>query len=485
MLQDIHCRTRRSHGFFSRRFFGNCCSPPYLDELNLDDTTAHQMINLNSDFFLREPHNTDRLSAWADQDDHVFRGHRSRLLATAPHLATLIALRNPFISDQSRLLAEVAVDRGDDPVDVLVSDTAMSREEIDHIASKVSEYADTHWMEVLGVLGRQTRLKREVIERIAAINPEHIGTNWRDHPDELHSLLDTCPTLVLPDTLEGWDVLYRYWNSHGPLAKDRYRLPKLWYLVQFQSLYGQRYPGISFEDMDAMFGGECDLNRVWGYCEFVSKLLDNDGKPNDAENPSVPYLTQFEPAELVKQAELCHTEMVRLANQVLRSQDGTFDDWPRLIQGVFKHNFRTAVSLVTPAELMREGAMLSELVADFPSDFVSGLWHTVAILSPEGAHLSTAEFLTYADTEGTRVVFAHHFDVDGNEPSPECVGCVGELEWQLRKPDQDARLTELTRRFEEPDQTMRTLLAQFKLKSVALGAEALSAVLANCSVAPE
>jgi hypothetical protein len=34
----------------------------------------------------------------------------------------------------------------------------------------------------------------------------------------------------------------------------------------------------------------------------------------------------------------------QLANQALRSQDGTFDDWPRLIQGVFKHNFRTAVA---------------------------------------------------------------------------------------------------------------------------------------------
>jgi hypothetical protein len=355
----------------------------------------------------------------------------------------------------------------------------MSREEIDQIATTISGYADSHWMEVLGVLGRHTKMKREVIERIAAINPEHIGADWRDHPDQLHSLLDDCPTLVLPDTVEGWDVLYHYWNYRGPLAKDVYRLPKLWYLIQFQSLYRQRYPSISFEDMDAMFGGECDLNRVWGYCEFVSKLLDSDGKPNRAESPCIPFLSQFEPAELVKQAELCHTEMVHLANQALRSQDGTFGDWPRLIQGAFEHHSRTAVSLVTPAELMREGAMLSELFYDFHEYFVSGNMHIVAIKSPEGVHLSTAEFLTYTEAGSTTVAFVLHFDIDGNYPSSECVACVSALEAHLEHSTQNTRLNELERRFAEPDQAMRTMLAQFKLKSAALGADALSAVLSN------
>jgi hypothetical protein len=97
---------------------------------------------------------TDRLAAWADQDDHVFKRHRNRLIAAAPKIATLIATPNPFFSDNTRLLAEVAVDRGNDPVDVLVSETTISRGEIDQIAATVSGYADTHWMEVLGVLGR-------------------------------------------------------------------------------------------------------------------------------------------------------------------------------------------------------------------------------------------------------------------------------------------------------------------------------------------
>jgi hypothetical protein len=378
-------------------------------------------------------------------------------------------------------VAEVAVDRGDDPVGTLVSDTGMSREEIDQIAATVSGYADSHWMEVLGVLGRHTKMKREVIERIAAINPEHVGANWRDHPDELHALLNLCPTLVLPGTVEGWDVLFRYWNSRGPLAKDTYRLPKLWYLIQFQQLYRQRYPGISFEEMDAMFGGECDLSRVWGYCDFASKLLDTEGTPNDAERSCIPFLSQFDPTELVKQADLCHTEMVRIANQALRLQDGTFDNWPRLIQGVFTSHFRNAVSLVTPAELMREGAMLSEFLADFPNDFVLGRTHIVAILSPEGEHLSTAEILAYARADDTHDFFVVHFDVDGNLPSPECTGCVGWLTHQFYEPAHDARLTELERRFAEPDQAMRIMLAQFKLKSTMLGAEVLSNVLSKFS----
>jgi hypothetical protein len=428
---------------------------------------------------------TDRLAAWADQDDHIFRGYRNRLLAAAPTIATLIATPNPFVSDQSRLVAQVAVDRGDDPVDVLVSETAMSREEIDQIAATVSGYADTHWMEVLGVLGRQTRMKRDVIERIAAINPEHIGANWRENPEELHSLLSHCPTLVLPDTAEEWDVLYRYWNTRGPLAKDRHRPPKLGHLIDFQYLYRKRYPGISFEELDAMFGGTCDLSRVWGYSEFVSRLLDSDGKPDDAENPCIPFLSQFEPAELVKQAELCHTEIARIANQALRLQDGIFDDWPRLIRGVFKHNFRTAVSLVTPAELMCEGAMLSGLLPAFPNDIVSGYWHTVGILSSEGEHLSTAEFILGTEAEEASVFCIQHVAIDGNEPSPECERCVEHLEWYLHDPDQHDRLTRLLERFAEPDQAMRTMIAQFKLKSVAVGAEALSAVLSNCSGAPE
>ena len=49
--------------------------------------------------------NAARLSAWADQDDHVFKRHRSRLIAAAPKIATLIATPNPFVSDQSRLVA--------------------------------------------------------------------------------------------------------------------------------------------------------------------------------------------------------------------------------------------------------------------------------------------------------------------------------------------------------------------------------------------
>ena len=442
---------------------------------------AHQMTCPMPDSDLSEPINKDRLVAWANHEDHFFRGHRSRLVECAPKIATLIAIPNPFISDQSRLLAEVAVDRGDDPVDVLVANTAMSREEIDQIAAKVSEYADIHWMEVLGVLRRQTKIKREVIERIAAINPEHIGAIWQERPNELHSLLSHCPTLVLPDTAEEWDVLHRYWNSRGPLAKDEYRLPKLWYLIKFQSLYRQRYPRISFSELDAMLASNCDLSRVWGYCEFVSKLLEG----NDAGNPCIPFLSQFEPAELVKQAELCRTEMVRIANQALRTQDSTFDDWPRLIQGVFKSHWRTAVSLVTPAELMREGAMFSEFLSDFPNEFILGRTHIVAILSPEGEHLSTAEIITPTRGDDTHDFFVAHFDVDGNEPSPECTGCVGWLTYQFYEPAHDARLTELERRFAEPDQAMRTMIAQFKLKSAALGSEALSAVLSNCPSSPE
>lgn len=423
----------------------------------------------------------DRLSAWADQDDHVFRRHRAQLVATAPTIAMLIATRNPFVSDQSRLLAEVDVDRGNDPVDVLVSETAMSREEINQIAAKVSEYADSHWMEVLGMLGRKTNMKREVIERIAAINPEHLSADWRDAPDELYSLLSLCPTLVLPDTVEGWDLLHRYWNSRGPLAKDIYRHPKLGYLFDFQYLYRQRYPGISFEDMDAMFGGECDLSRVWGYSEFVSKLLDEEGKQNDEDGSCAPFLSQFEPADLVRQADLCHAEMVRIADQTIRSQYETFKDWPRLIQGVYKQKYRTAVSLVTPAELMREGAMLSEFLTSFPEEFYLGRTHIVAILSPEGEHLSTAEIITSVNADDTHEFFALHFDVDGNEPSPECAGCVGWLTHQFTEPAQNDRLLELERRFAEPDQAMRTMIAQFKLKSAALGTEALSAVLSHCS----
>jgi hypothetical protein len=233
--------------------------------------------------------------------------------------------------------------------------------------------------------------------------------------------------------------------------------------------------------MDAMFGGECDLSRVWGYCDFASKLLDTECTPNDAERPRIPFLSQFEPAELVKQADLCRTEMVRIANQALRLQDGTFDDWPRLIQGVFKSHFRNAVSLVTPPELMREGAMLSEFLADFPNDFGLGRTHIVAILSPEGEHLSTAEILAYARADDTHDFFVVHFDVDGNEPSPECTGCVGWLTHQFYEPAHDARLTELERRFAEPDQAMRIMLAQFKLKSTMLGAEVLSNVLSKFS----
>lgn len=424
---------------------------------------------------------TDRLTAWADQDDHIFRGHRNRLVAAAPKIATLIATPNPFISDNTRLLAEVAVDRGDDPIDTLVNETQKGREEIDQIAMSVSRYADSHWIEVLGVLARQRSMKREVIERFAAINPQHIGANWRDDPDQLYSLLEECPSLVLPDTMEGCDVLYRFWNSHGPSEKDSYRQPRLWYLIQFQRLYGQRYPGITFEELDAMFGGECDLNRVWGYCDFVSKMLENNGKPNDAESPCIPFLSQFEPAELVKQAELCHSEMVRIANQVLRSQDGTFDDWPRLIQGVFKHPYRTAVSLVTPAELMREGAMLSAFIDGFHEYVIRGEWHIVAILSPDGEHLSTAEFITYTEEGSTYVAPLVHFDVDGNYPSSECVACVSALEEHLDHPTQNDRLTEQARRFEEPDQAMRMLLAQFKLKSTVLCADVLSSVLDNWS----
>lgn len=426
---------------------------------------------------------TDRLAAWADQDDHIFRGHRNRLVAAAPNVAKLIATPNPFVSDHCRLLAEVAVDRGDDPVDVLVSETTMSREEIDQIAVTVSVYADTHWADVLGVLGRETKLKRKVIERIVAINHEHISADWRDHPDQLYSLLSSCPTLVLPDTVEEWDVLFRYWNSRGPLAKDRYRPPKLAHLIDLQYLYRQRYPGISFEELDLMFGGG-DLNRVWGYSEFVAKLLDNDRQLDDTDRPCIPFLSQFEPAELVKQADLCHTEMVRITNEALRSQDATFDYWPRLIQGIFTHGPRTAVSLVTPAELMREGAMLSGLVPNYPKDFVSGHWHTVAILSPEGVHLSTAKFILDTEDEKASVFCIQQFAIDGNEPTPECVCCVEQLEWELHDPDQNDRLIDLTRRFVEPDQTMRTLLAQFRLKSAALGAEALSAVLSNFASSP-
>lgn len=421
---------------------------------------------------------TDRIAAWADQDNHVFRRHRARLVASAPRIATLIATPNPFVSEHCQMLAEVAVDRGDDPVDVLVSETTMSREEIDQIAETVSGYADTHWAEVLGVLGRERNIKREVIERLATINPKHIGPIWRDHPDQLYSLLSSCPTLVLPDTVEEWDVLFRYWNSRGPLAKDRYRPPKLAHLIDLQYLYRQRYPGISFEELDLMFVAG-DLNLVWGYSEFVSKLLDSDGEPNDAESHCVPFLSQFEPAELVKQADICHTEMVRIANEALRSQDATFDDWPRLIQGVFTHGPRTAVSLVTPAELMRVGAMLAGLVPNFPKDYVSGHWHTVAILSPEGVHLSTAEFILDTEAESASVFCIQHLAIDENEPTPECVCCVEQLDWLLNDPDQNDRLTDLTRRFTEPDQTMQMLLAQFKLKSAALGAEALSAVLSN------
>lgn len=428
---------------------------------------------------------TDRLAAWADQDDHVFKHHRNRLIAAAPKIATLIATPNPFFSDNTRLLAEVAVDRGNDPVDVLVSETTISRGEIDQIAATVSGYADTHWMEVLGVLGRETKMKREVIERLSTINPQHIGTNWRDHPDELHSLLSLCPTLVLPDTVEEWDVLYHYWNCHGSLAKDRYRPPKLAYLVDFQSLYSQRYPGITLEELDAMFGRECDLSRVWGYREFISKLLDCDSKPNDAESSCIPFLSQFEPSELVKQAELCHTEMVRIANQALWLKDATFAGWPRLIQGIFTYGPRTAVSLVTPAELMREGVMLSGFLPNYPKDFVSGHWHTVAILSPEGVHLSTAEFILDTEDEKTSVECLMHFAIDGNEPSPECARCIEQLGWELHDLDQNDRLIDLAKRFEEPDQTMWMLLAQFKLKSAALGAEALSAALSNCSRPPE
>ncbi|MEI6218965.1 MAG: hypothetical protein WCP86_08695, partial [bacterium] len=453
--------------------------------VRLNVMAAHQMTCPIPDSDLSEPINEDRLFAWANHEDHLFRGHRNRLVATAPKIATLITTSNPLVSDQFRLAAEVAVDRGDDPVSTLVSDTGMSRAEIEQIAATVSEYADTHWMEVLGVLGRKTKMKPEVIERIVAINPEHIGADWRDHPDELHSLLDLCPTLLLPDTVEGWDVLYHYWNARGPLERDAYRPPKLWYLMKFQHLYKQRFPGITLQDMDAMLGDECDLNRVWGYCEFASKLLDTEGKPDDAEGACVPFLSQFEPAELVKQAELCRTEMVRIADQAIRSQYDTFKDWPRLIQGVFKSHWRTAVSLVTPAELMREGAMLSEFLADFPNDFVLGRTHIVAILSPEGEHLSTAEILTYAKADDTHDFFVVHYDVDGNEPTPECTGCVGWLTHQFNEPAQDARLTELERRFAEPDQAMRTMIAQFKLKSAALGGEALSAVLSNCPSSPE
>ncbi len=233
-----------------------------------------------------------------------------------------------------------------------------------------------------------------------------------------------------------------------------------------------------------MFEGG-DLNRVWGYSEFVSKLLDNDQNLDDADRPCIPFLSQFEPAELLKQAELCHTVMVRIANEALRSQDATFDYWPRLIQGIFTHGPRTAVSLVTPAELMRKGVMLSGLVPNFPKDFVSGHWHTVAILSPEGVHISTAEFILETEAEKASVFCMQHFAIDGNEPTPECVCCVEQLDWQLNDPDQNDRLIDLTRHFVEPDQTMRTLLAQFKLKSAALGAEALSAVLSNCSRPPE
>jgi hypothetical protein len=434
-----------------------------------------------SDSFISEPPNADRLSAWANQDDHVFRDHRNRLVASEPQIAMLIATPNPFISEQTRLLAEVAVDRGNDPVDVLVSETAMSREEIDQIATTVSGCADTHWMDVFGVLGRQTKLKPKVIERIAAINPEHICADWRDHPDELNSLLSLCPTLVLPDTVEGWDVLYRYWNSPGPLAKDEYRLPKLWYLTQFQSLYRQRHLGISLEKLDALLGSECDLNRVWGYCEFASKLLDNEREPNDAESPCMSYLSQFEPAELVNQAELCHTVMIRVSDEALRSQGTTFDEWPRLIQGTFTHGARTAASLVTPAELMREGAMLSEFAAHFPDDFISGEWHLVAIQSPVGEHLSTAEFILYMEEAMPRAFCALHFAIDGGEPSPECVACVAALEMKLEHPTQNARLIDLSRRFVEKDQAMRMLLAQFKLKSTVLGADVLSSVLDNWS----
>lgn len=443
------------------------------------------MSNRFSQAVLPEPLYPDRLSVWANQDDHVFRRHRSRLVADAPKIAALIATPNPFISDNARFFAEITVDRGDDPVDVLVSETQTDREEIDQIAMAVSRYADAHWIEVLGVLGHKRNIKREHIERLAAVNPKHIGANWRDDPGELSFFLELCPTLVLPDTVEGWDVLYRYWNSHGPSPKDKRGLPKLWYLIKFQTLYRQRYPGISFVDLDAMFGGECDLNRVWGYCEFVSKLLDNDGKPNDAESSCIPFLSQFEPTELVKQAELCHTEMVRIANQALLSPDDTFDDLPRLIQGVFKHNSLTAVSLVTPAELMRQGAMLSEFSTSVPDDFVSGHCHIVAILSPDGVCLSTADHIIYTEAGKASAFSIGHFDIYGNEPSPECVACVRALEEYFEHPTQNAWLIELIKRYEEPDQTMRILLAQFRLKSTALGAEALSAVLSNCSVAPE
>lgn len=234
-----------------------------------------------------------------------------------------------------------------------------------------------------------------------------------------------------------------------------------------------------------MFGGKCDLSRVWGYSEFVSKLLDSDGKPNEAGSSCVPFLSQFEPPELIKQADLCHAEMVRIANDALRSKDTTFDDWPRLIHGVFTHGHRRAISLVTPAELIREGAMLYEFQTIFPEQFFLGRTHIVAILSPEGEHLSTAEIITSVREDDTHEFFDLHFDLHGNEPSPECIGCIGWLTLELRDPAHNDRLTRLERRFAEPDQAMRIMLAQFKLKSAALGAEALSAVLSNCSVAPE
>lgn len=327
------------------------------------------------------------------------------------------------------------------------------------------------------VLVRETRLSTMGIERIAGINPSLIGATWRDHLDDLHSLLEACPTLALPDTEEGWDVLYRYWNCRGPSARDRYRLPKLWYLIQFQSLYAQRHPGISLEAMDAMFGGVCDLHRVWGYSEFVSQLLDDDREPTTGDSPCTPFLSQFEPAELITQAALCHREMVRRAKEALLSKDATLDDWPRLIQGTFTYGSRTAASLVAPAELMHEGAMLFEFAAHFPDDFVSGEWHLVAIQSPEGELLSIAEFGLDTEGEPPRAFCALHFAIDGSEPSPECVACVSALEAHLDHPMQVTRLSELARRFSEPDSAMRTLLAQFKLNSLALGAEVLSAVL--------
>jgi hypothetical protein len=315
------------------------------------------------------------------------------------------------------------------------------------------------------------------IERIADINPNLIGASRQDHLDDIRSLLETCPTLVPPVTDEGWNVLYRYWNCRGSSARDRFRLPKLWYLVELRALYAQRYPGISLEDMDAMFGGVSDLHRVWGYSEFVSQLLDNDGEPIAGDSSCAPFLSQFEPAELIKQADLCHTQMIHVAKEALLSKDATLDDWPRLIQGSFTHGPRAAVSLVTPAELMLEGAMLFEFAAHFPDDFVSGEWHLVAIQSPEGEPLSIAEFILYTEEATPRAFCALHFAIDGSDPSPECVACVAALETHLDHPMQNDRLSEMARRFSVPDSEMRKLLAQFRLRSMALGAEALSACL--------